>query len=322
MVCRTVDLATHAEHVRAVRVFEVDGEVVVDVAVSGIGAALPAAHAHRPHRMGTERPVRHVEVVNVLLHDVVAGEPGEVEPVPDLPLDIGPFGPALMHPESALVPVDLARHDVADRAVVNALHHGLIPDVVTTLRPGYDRETLLRRTLGRGDDGTDARRIHGHRLLHEDMLASLDRGREVLRAKRGRRGEQDEIHLARDHPTIGVESHEAAGVLHANLRLERGIFGDHAGEVLATLGDMVGEQIAERDKLDVLGGGEAVLGRAGAAAAATDQADADLLVGAGVDRQVVRQRHGGSRGSRGLEEFATGKITVLGRHGGSHGRQG
>jgi len=45
MVCRTVDLAAHAEHVRAVRVFEVDGEVVVDVAVSGIGAALPAAHA-------------------------------------------------------------------------------------------------------------------------------------------------------------------------------------------------------------------------------------------------------------------------------------
>src|SRR6266516_2484408 len=69
---RAVDLAAHGEHVHAVRVLEVDREVIIDVPVRGIGAPLPPAHPDRLHRMRAERPVCHIDVVDVLLHDVVA----------------------------------------------------------------------------------------------------------------------------------------------------------------------------------------------------------------------------------------------------------
>ena len=54
---------------------------------SGAGADLPAAHADRAHRVPVDRPVDDVDVVDVLLDDVVARQPGEVQPVADLPLE-------------------------------------------------------------------------------------------------------------------------------------------------------------------------------------------------------------------------------------------
>ena len=67
-------------HVDAVRVLVVDREVVEDVAVLGSGADLPAAHADGASTgCVPQRPVDDVEVVDVLLDDVVAGEPGEVD---------------------------------------------------------------------------------------------------------------------------------------------------------------------------------------------------------------------------------------------------
>ena len=91
-------------------ILELDREVVVDVAV------LPApTRTWRPPMPMTffgivpDRPVRHVDVVNVLFDDVIAGEPGEVEPVAALPLHLRHLRRALLHPEVALVPVAPAR---------------------------------------------------------------------------------------------------------------------------------------------------------------------------------------------------------------------
>ena len=39
---------------------------------------------------GAKGPVDHVEIVDVLFADVVAGQPGEVEPVSQLPFHVGP----------------------------------------------------------------------------------------------------------------------------------------------------------------------------------------------------------------------------------------
>ena len=58
--------------VDAVGVLVVDREVVEDLPVLGAGADLAAAHADGADRVGAERPVDHVEVVDVLLADVVA----------------------------------------------------------------------------------------------------------------------------------------------------------------------------------------------------------------------------------------------------------
>src|SRR5262249_13006080 len=81
----TWDLPAHAHHMDIVGVFVVNGEMVVDVAELRAGALLPTAHADRADGVGVQRPVDHVEVMDVLLDDVVAGQPGEVEPVAQLP---------------------------------------------------------------------------------------------------------------------------------------------------------------------------------------------------------------------------------------------
>ena len=78
---------------------------------SGLGARLPAAHADGLDRVRADRPVDHVEVVDVLLDDVVAGEPGEVVPVAELLLHVGSSSllARLRSSSAALVPVAPAR---------------------------------------------------------------------------------------------------------------------------------------------------------------------------------------------------------------------
>src|SRR6266478_1212346 len=96
--------------------------MVEDVAEMGLGADLSAAECEAADGVAvTERPVDNVEVVDVLLDDVVAGEPGKVEPVADLPFDIGHVATFAM-PEAALVPVASCGGDGADGAVLDALH--------------------------------------------------------------------------------------------------------------------------------------------------------------------------------------------------------
>ena len=82
-------LPAHAQHMDVVWIFVIDGEVVEDVAELGFGAHLSAPHAGAADGMGPDRPVAHVEIVNVLFTDVIARQPGEIEPVLDLPFEIG-----------------------------------------------------------------------------------------------------------------------------------------------------------------------------------------------------------------------------------------
>src|SRR5690349_9652271 len=85
-----VDLAAHAHHSRAVRIFVLNGEVVVYVTIGGIGADLAAAHAVGADGVGVHGPVDDVDVMDMLFDDVIAGEPGEIEPVAQLPFHVGP----------------------------------------------------------------------------------------------------------------------------------------------------------------------------------------------------------------------------------------
>ena len=103
------DLAGHRQHLHAARVLEVDREVVVDVAEGRIDPLLAAAHAHRRHRRLADGPLEHVDVVDVLLDDVVARQPGEVQPVADLPLGVGPGRLPGLEPQVPLQPEARAR---------------------------------------------------------------------------------------------------------------------------------------------------------------------------------------------------------------------
>ena len=59
-------------------------------------------------------------------------------------------------PEAALVPVAAAGDDVADRAVVDALHRLEVAGLVAALRAGADAELLLLRLLVRREHLADA----------------------------------------------------------------------------------------------------------------------------------------------------------------------
>ena len=88
-------------------------------------------------------PVHDVEIVDVLLDDVIAGEPGEVVPVADLPLDVAPPRLAVDDPDFAAVPVGFGVRDVADCAVVDALDRFAIVGRVAALGAGDDAETFF-----------------------------------------------------------------------------------------------------------------------------------------------------------------------------------
>src|SRR5689334_19647574 len=82
------DLSAHALRVEALLELVVDGEEIVDRAVVRIGAGAET-HADRGYRMFADGPVHYVQVVNVLLDDVIAAQPGVAVPIPDLLLDVG-----------------------------------------------------------------------------------------------------------------------------------------------------------------------------------------------------------------------------------------
>ena len=127
-------------------IFVLDGEVVEDVAVALAAAGLAAAEGGDGFDgVRADDPVHDVEVVDVLLDDVIAGEPGEVVPVADLPLGVAPAGLAVDDPDLAAVPVALGVDDVADGAVVDAADGFAVVGRVAALRAGGDAELFLVR---------------------------------------------------------------------------------------------------------------------------------------------------------------------------------
>src|SRR5438445_4923467 len=99
----------------------------------------------------------------------------------------------------------------------------------------------------------------------------------MARPKRRRRREQHEVRVGIEHLAVRVEPRETLGILDLDLWLERRIFGDHGGQALPAYREVVREEIAQCHALDVVARREAVLRRASAAVAATDQAESDGL---------------------------------------------
>ncbi len=258
-------------------------EVVVDMAVLGLRAGLPAADADDAHGGTAHPPVDDVQVVNVLLDDVIAGEPGVVQPVAQLVLHVAPVRLPGLVPEPALVPVRACRDDVADRAVLHALHGFQVRGMVAALRAGDDPEAFLLRELRGGDHGLVARGIDAHRLLGEHVLARLDGGLEVHRPEARRGCEDHVVRVAGNHLLEGVPARELA------------ILGDRGAvaellQVLQAVGEAIREEVACGHEADAHGRVQRVLDRAGAATAAADDADADLVAAGRPCARDVRGR--------------------------------
>ncbi|MCK7518839.1 MAG: hypothetical protein MZV64_14475 [Ignavibacteriales bacterium] len=232
----------------------------------------------------------------MLFDDVVAGRPGEVEPVAALPLHLAHLGRLLDDPQVALVPVALAADDLADRPLVEAVHELEVALLVAALGPGHDAQAFLGRQFRAGDDRADADRVDGHGLLHEDVLARLDGGLEVEGPEARRRGRDDVVDvLDLEQLLVAVEAGEAG----LRFDLDRGR--DLLHERLERALDAVLERVVEGHDLDARRGVNRVDRRARAAAAGPDDADANRVRAGGEEPARARERrresrHGGGRG--------------------------
>src|SRR5690606_16047547 len=81
-------LATHAGYAGTIGVLELDAEVIENIAVLGSVTHLATAGSYALLWRATHSPVNHVNIVYVLLHNVIAGCPIEIQPVAHLPFHV------------------------------------------------------------------------------------------------------------------------------------------------------------------------------------------------------------------------------------------
>src|SRR5205807_10570092 len=125
-------------------------------------------------------------------------------------------------------------------------------------------------------DAAYAGRVDRHGLLRENMLTCFHRGLQMERSKAGRRCEDDEVDPRLQHLLIGVEPDKAALFRYVHLLMPQLL------EVVPGILQVVLEQIAHGDQLDVRSRANALLGRAAPApaarTAAADETDTDQVV--------------------------------------------
>ena len=280
-------MPTHARDARAVGILQLGREVIPDVAGEA-AAVLAATHPVEFRRRAAEGPVHHVEIMDVLLDDLIAAQPVPVIPVPALPFEIAELGePAglLAKPYPLIVPVALPADELADGAVVDALHNLHVTRLVPTLRAGDDREFFLFRDLRRRDHRPAANGIDRDGFFHEHIFPRRDRRLEMHRPEARRRREDHEVDVGREDFLVGVEAPETLRGVEFEFRFR--------------CRDLPLKQIAHGHDLNARGRIEAVLRRAGAAPAAADEPDADAIRAGGGAESARRGEVGGERRAAG-----------------------
>ena len=140
-----------------------------------------------------QRPDALVDAVDLLLHVVIAAEPGEVVPVTHLELHLRPLRLPRTLPQEAQVTRRLHGHDVPDGPVVNPLDRFADHRVVAPTEPRHDAQVLLLGQFAGRHHASHARRIDAHRLLREDVFVGLNGRSQMQWAKLRRRGQQHHV---------------------------------------------------------------------------------------------------------------------------------
>ena len=246
----------------------------------------------------------------MLLDVVVAGEPGEVEPVAHLPLHVGPALLAGAVPERAGVVVALQGDDVADGAVVDAARTS------RACRCGSASRSRRRARAGCAAASSAAartRRTPGPSTAIGFSQKMCLPARTAASRCSGRK--PGGVH--RSTTSDGVD--DAAGrrrSRRSGVRRARRSWPRISASLLSWLRlavDAVVEGVAHGDEPDVRVGAQGLGGGAGAAAAAADEADPQHVVAAGMDR--LGQGQGRGRGGGGLQEAASiDWFARMGRH--------
>ena len=104
-----LDLATLADHHRVVRIRELHHVVIENLPVILSAANLPAAHSLRFYGQHLLDPIADIHVVDMLLDNMVAADPGEVIPVADLIHHLALIRLAGPHPQVSHVPINAGK---------------------------------------------------------------------------------------------------------------------------------------------------------------------------------------------------------------------
>src|SRR5260370_15113596 len=143
IVVATGLLAAIVETARSVFILINNGEVVVDIAQRGPHLAAAVAGYPRGWRVA-HRPGHHVEAVDRLLDDMVAGEPTELIPVAQLHLQVGPIGFANGHIfDRRGVIRGINRGEFTDGAIEDLAERGAFRIVRPPAESGGEAEILL-----------------------------------------------------------------------------------------------------------------------------------------------------------------------------------
>ena len=135
------------------------------------------------------------------------------------------------------------------------------------------------------------RGVDRHRLLHEHVLALIDRVLEVFGPEPGRRRQNDDVDAGVDHLAVGIK----AGVavlgrrLEALAALERPALAELSEAAVAVLHPVL-ERVGHRHQLDRSSRREGLGRGTRAAPSAADQADAECRVAAGTAHVRCRVR--------------------------------
>ena len=302
-------LPAAAERFDAVGVFVDDGHVVEDVPVLRGRAGLPTARAAAGDRvLVAHRPSRLIEAVDVLLDVEVTGEPGEIEPVADLPLHVAPGRLPRVHPQTVGVVAGLHGDDIADDPVMKLRERGAFGRIVAVAQSGNDRQPFGLRLLAGLDDRAHSAGVDGHRLFGEDVLSRGNGGLQLSRPKMGWRAQQHDV-TRLDHVLIRVESYEPP--------LRREVDSSSRRPMLQPIVrgfDLVGKCVPEGYQVHVRVSGQRLLRGPSPPSAATDESDTDDVaaasIGAGIElAQRAEQRTAHEDCCSGLEKVtSTGRI--------------
>ena len=175
-----------------------------------------------------------------------------------------------------------------------------------------DFQSLLVGQLVGVHQGSEARRIDAQRLLHEHVLAGLDRRRVLGGPKAGRGGHDDQMHVARHRLLVGFQAGELT------LRGHVDPFAELAFQHLQRAVDTVLERVRDRHDLDGRIRLQAVRRRPGASAAAADDRHADFVVAGRVGHAGhtrARSQSGAGDGQRrGFQKIAAGRSRMSHGH--------
>ena len=265
---------------------------------SGVGARCGRPCRRPSTGWRLDGPVDHVDVVDVLLDDVVAAEPGEVVPVAHLVLQVGPS--RLRDRAARGCPGSSSSWPPTISPIAPSWMRFIVSDVRAgggaACRPRCPGSSWSTSSCGsstlRMPAPSTATGFSVKMCLPASTAASMCSGAEA-----GRRGQDDVVDVGLRAPSC-----RASRPTKQWSRLTRCLVAGPAfAQAPRQLVDRSRKASARATILTPLARCRHVLGGAGAAAAAADQADLDLVRAGGVDAdQPLEASHGGgAHGSRG-----------------------